>query len=55
MSYLCKFMKKECDGCGRCKQELEPCLNCGSQNYEVRYFLENEWIGCNQCIERKYI
>ncbi|KXL52701.1 hypothetical protein CLNEO_17220 [Anaerotignum neopropionicum] len=54
MTYQCKLMDKECDGCGDCHEEAEPCPNCGSQEYEVQYFLKNEWIGCDQCIKRRF-
>ncbi len=55
VSYQCRFVEKDCDGCGDCQDETELCPNCGSLGYEARYFLGNEWIGCDECMDRRYI
>ncbi|WMI82191.1 hypothetical protein [Anaerotignum sp. MB30-C6] len=55
MSYQCRLRDKDCDGCGDCQQEVEPCPNCNGLDYETKYFRGNEWIGCDQCIERSCI
>lgn len=55
VAYQCRLADKECDGCGDCQQEIEPCPHCGSLGYEAQYFLGNEWVGCDQCMERRYI
>ncbi|WP_313523944.1 hypothetical protein [Anaerotignum sp.] len=55
MSYQCRMVDRECDGCGECQQEIEPCPNCGGLGYEAKYFLGNEWVSCDECMERRYI
>ena len=54
MAYQCTLRNKECDGCGECKVKIEPCPNCGETDYEVQYFIEDNWIGCDSCIKRIY-
>jgi len=49
------MVDRECDGCGECQQEIEPCPNCGGLGYEAKYFLGNEWVSCDECMERRYI
>lgn len=57
MAYPCKIGMKECNGCGLCEPEMEPCPNCGSDAYEARYIRRNddEWIGCDQCTKTDWL
>ncbi|MEA5057092.1 hypothetical protein [Anaerotignum propionicum] len=54
MSYQCRLMDKECDGCGDCQDITAFCPNCGETNYEVMYVINNNWVGCDQCVKRIY-
>ncbi|MFV0314765.1 MAG: hypothetical protein ACK5I7_06630 [Anaerotignum sp.] len=55
MAYLCVRQKKGCDVCGDCYLGIEQCPNCNELGYEIQYFLGNEWIGCDRCVDRKYV
>lgn len=55
MAYQCRMKKRECDGCGACEREVCRCPNCGESGYEVRYFLDGDWIGCDECICRLFV
>ncbi len=53
MAYSCRAgIKTECDGCGMCQSEREPCPFCGEDCYEYLYRRRDEIIGCSECIER---
>lgn len=54
MAYQCIKANKECDGCGMCQLEQEPCPNCGRTGYEVKYYIGSEWIGCDECVRKEY-
>ena len=49
MALVCVNGAKECDGCMRCQPAPPPCPCCGSEDYEVRYIQEGDWIGCDSC------
>lgn len=54
VAYQCIKANKECDGCGMCQLEQEPCPNCGRTGYEVKYYIGSEWIGCDECVRKEY-
>ena len=52
MAYLCQMgIKIECDSCGFCQTEREPCPHCGEDCYEHLYEQDGEIIGCSECIK----
>jgi hypothetical protein len=55
MAYMCIKQQKECDGCGACQEPLAPCPECGSQEYSVLYERDQKIIGCDDCIERRWV
>lgn len=55
MAYQCIRTNKECDGCGECKPVAESCPNCGGTDYEVKYYMDGNWIGCNECVNREIL
>ena len=52
MAYMCIKQQKECDGCGACQEPLAPCPECGSLDYEEKYYIGDSWIGCDCCVRR---
>ena len=55
MAYPCRIRDKECDGCGLCEGLVLACPYCGEVCYEFLFFRDSECIGCDSCVERKYI
>lgn len=65
MAYMCKYSQKECDACGKCLPQAEPCPECGSLDYEEKYYIGGKWIkgkliggawiGCSECVRREYV
>lgn len=56
MAMVCISGARECDGCMMCRSELEPCCPCcGSEDYEVRYIQDGDWIGCDKCIAADWL
>lgn len=53
MAYMCKYSQKECDACGGCEPDRPACPECGSTDYEEMYYLDDKWIGCDECIRRE--
>lgn len=53
MAMACISGARECDGCMRCLPEPEPCPNCGSKDYKIRYIQDGDWIGCDDCIDEE--
>ena len=53
MAYMCKYSQKECDACGKCWPQAEPCPECGSMDYEEKYTRDGKMIGCDWCIKRE--
>lgn len=53
MAYMCKYSQKECDACGKCLPQAEPCPYCGSIDYEVKYIQNGKMVGCDWCVKEE--
>lgn len=52
MAYMCKlYSGKECDACGDCEEKIQPCPECGSEEYYKLLERDGEIIGCTDCIK----
>ena len=54
MAYQCVKSGRECDGCQECKPDYPACPNCNSKEYESMFYAKNDWIGCDECVQRRY-
>lgn len=54
MAMVCINGAKECDGCMRCQPSPQPCPNCDSEEYHIKYIQDGEWIGCDECIDEEW-
>lgn len=55
MAYMCRYSSKECDACGNCEPDQEPCPECGSVEYEEKYYQHEQWIGCSDCVKKEVV
>lgn len=58
MALICEYGHGECNGCGLCGAEQEPCPHCGSDSYEyIVWYAANrsEVAYCSDCEENGYL
>ena len=49
---MCRKAGRECIGCGLCQGDIPICPVCGEECEEVYKNIENDIVGCNQCVTK---